>query len=211
MIRKILMTKLVDVTLSLYFLLMPFIVVTLFWWDVNSSSRKKILFSFSFNLSVVYVLLWFTFHLILVTNYWALSKSLNLCFFLIFSFPKAKPQDYADKILSSFFFLSDCRFTGFCWSTWSRGEELPNSPPGLRLINTMLLKHLRWWKTQLLLAKPLIVFVPAGVWVPGGQACEYLAFALVGSLCDWKKNWTMIMFTNNLKTILISTLWTTWA
>ena len=30
MIRKILMTKLVEVTLSLYFLLMPFIVVTLF-------------------------------------------------------------------------------------------------------------------------------------------------------------------------------------
>ena len=53
---------------------------------------QKILFSFSFNLSVVYVLLWFTFHLILVTNYWALSKSLNL----------AKPHNYADKILSSF-------------------------------------------------------------------------------------------------------------
>ena len=145
MIRKILMTKLVDVTLSLYFLLMPFIVVTLFWWDVNSNSRKK---SFSFNLSEVYVPFWFTFHLILVTNYWALSKSLNLCFFLIFSFPKAKPQDYADKILSSFFFLSDCRFTGFCWSAWSRGEELPNSPPELRLINTLLLRHLRWWKIQ---------------------------------------------------------------
>ena len=66
---------------------------------------QKIPFSFSFNLSVVYVPLWFTFHLILVTNYWALSKSLNLCFFLIPSFPKAQPHDYADKILSSFLVL----------------------------------------------------------------------------------------------------------